>query len=80
MTLYEKLFIIWLISGLVYSFYFIFIKSVSDEWEDKVRDLVWNTGFSEDFIYQVAVITSFVFGMYYVLIKIFMILFSIKEQ
>lgn len=80
MTLYDKLFIIWLLSGLFYSLYFIFIKSVSNEWEDKVRDLVWNTGFSEDLIYQVAVITSFVFGMYYIVVKIFMIWFNIKEQ
>jgi len=80
MVFYDKFFIIWLLSGLFYSLYFIFIKSVSNEWEDKVRDLVWNTGFSEDLIYQVAVVTSFVFGMYYIVVKIFMIWFNIKEQ
>lgn len=79
MTLIEKIFYIWFYSGIVYSLYFLFIKSKTKEWEDKVRDLVWNTGFRDDEIYFVGLAICFIGGIYYIPLRLLKFIFGIKE-
>lgn len=54
----------YIIAGMVCGIYFLEVQLKSPEWEDKVRDFVWNTGLCDDFWKWAAFTISFVLGFY----------------
>lgn len=52
----------WLFSGTFYAIYFLTVLQYKDEFKELVRDLVWNSGFNDEFFYWVSLFISFSFG------------------
>lgn len=55
--------ILWLLSGIIYSFYFIKVLQYKEEFRDLIRDLVWNSGYDEEFFFWVTLFISYTFGI-----------------
>lgn len=53
----------WSIAGIIYGVWFLF-HTRSSKWQDKVRDIVWNTGFDENFIVLIGFLVATSFGGY----------------
>ena len=75
---WELAFNIWFYSGITYSLYFLFVRSKDKDYLDTVNDLKWRLGYSEQEIFFVSFLTSFIGGIYYIP-EFFIRLFTGKE-
>ena len=76
----DYLVLYWLFAGIVNSLYFLNVIQYKEDYQDLVRDLVWNTGLNDEFFYWMTFFISFLGGFWLVPRRILRYLGFIEEE
>ena len=76
----DYLILYFLFAGIVNSLYFLKVIQYKEDYQDLVRDLVWNSGFTDEFFYWMTFLISFIGGWWFFPKTVLKWLGIIKEE
>lgn len=76
----DYLVLYWLFAGIVNSLYFLNVIQYKEDYQDLIRDLVWNYGFKDEFFYWMTFFISFILGWWFLPKTVLKWLGVIKEE